>query len=173
MTLATTSPSIGRGRMATQHRDEPNAAGRGRTSPNAATQFSHAQPTAGPCSGDSGGPAFLQRDGVPYVAGVTSFGDAYCQIYGVSTRTDAFGQWIDAYVNVPVCGADGWCNPECGADPDCQATACGDGVCDAGESCDGRDGTAACSADCPGKTGGKPTGRYCYVGGLCVGPGCN
>ncbi len=46
-----------------------------------------------------------------------------------------------------------------------------DGVCEAGESCDGRDGTTACG-DCPGVTNGKPSNRYCYVGGSCEGPGC-
>jgi hypothetical protein len=49
---------------------------------------------------------------------------------------------------------------------------CGNGVCEAGESCDGRNGTTSCLADCPGVTGGKPSSRYCYVGGLCEGPAC-
>ena len=48
----------------------------------------------------------------------------------------------------------------------------GDGVCDDGESCDGRDGTTSCSTDCDGKTNGKPSGRYCYVGEICEGAGC-
>jgi hypothetical protein len=49
---------------------------------------------------------------------------------------------------------------------------CGNGVCEDGESCDGRNGTSACSSDCDGVTGGKPSGRYCYVGPTCEGPGC-
>ncbi len=76
----------------------------GCTSPgDAATQFSYSQrPTTayprgvGPCNGDSGGPAFVVRGGVPYVAGVTSFGDTNCTVYGVSTRVEAFASWINA-----------------------------------------------------------------------------
>ncbi|MDH3604763.1 MAG: M23 family metallopeptidase, partial [Candidatus Tectomicrobia bacterium] len=49
---------------------------------------------------------------------------------------------------------------------------CGDGVCSVGESCDGRDQTATCSNDCRSKTKGKPSSRYCYVNGVCEGPGC-
>ena len=89
----------------------------------AATQISYAQQEAGPCSGDSGGPAFLLRGGTPYVAVVTSYGDPYCVYYGVSTRTDAFDAWLSAFVDYvpPVCEPDGWCNPDCasGSDPDC------------------------------------------------------
>jgi secreted trypsin-like serine protease len=76
----------------------------------------------------------------------------------------------------PDCSADGWCNPDCDAadDPDCVLPPddCGDGVCGVGESCDGRDATTECSADCDGKTTGKPSGRYCYVEGVCEGAGC-
>lgn len=143
-----------------------------------ATQLSYSQADyqGGPCSGDSGGPAFFERGGTPYVAGVTSYGDYACREYGVSTRVDAFASWIDAYVDGSQeldCSADGVCNEACEVDPDCGANeGCGDGVCDATESCDGRSGTTACSADCPGKTTGKPSGRYCLIGGVCEGPGC-
>jgi hypothetical protein len=58
-----------------------------------------------------------------------------------------------------------------GGDPDCGLSSCGDGICGAGESCDGRNGTSACS-DCDGKTNGRPSGRFCYVEGVCEGPGC-
>lgn len=147
-----------------------------------ATQFSYTQPNSGPCNGDSGGPAFINRNGTTYVAGMTSYGDSYCTIYGVSTRADAFESFIDAFKGAtppppptPDCSADGACNGDCapGVDPDCGSSgSCGDGTCDATESCDGRDGTTACSADCDGKTGGKPSGRYCFVGATCQGPGC-
>lgn len=161
-----------------------------------ATMISYAQVEAGPCFGDSGGPAFFYREGVPYVAGVTSYGDQWCTIYGVSTRTDAFDGWISEFVYVPDCSADAVCNTECdpGADPDCSTgpdcsadgvcngecdpgadpdcfAGCGDGVCGAGESCDGRDGTVECE-DCAGRTGGKPSRRYCIVEGVCIGQGC-
>ena len=75
----------------------------------------------------------------------------------------------------PVCEADAWCNPEClaGEDPDCSTGEyCGDGVCGTGESCDGRYGTTSCSDDCAGRVNGKPSRRYCYVEGVCEGPGC-
>ncbi len=145
----------------------------------AATQIAYLQYEGGPCFGDSGGPAFFYRDGAAYVGGITSYGDRYCSIYGVSTRVDAFQGWIDDYLAPPItpdCSADGFCNPECaaGADPDCAVTPgdCGNGVCDAGESCDGRDGTVDCPADCAGVTTGKPSGRYCFVGDTCIGQGC-
>ena len=63
------------------------------------------------------------------------------------------------------------------ADSDCTGNSacvsvCGNRVCDANESCDGRNGTIACLGDCPGRTSGNTTRRYCYVGGVCVGRGC-
>ena len=146
-----------------------------------ATQISYEQGSAGPCFGDSGGPAFIDRGGVPYLAGVTSYGDSFCTQYGVSTRVDAFQGWIDAFMGpvpppLPNCSADGACNPLCaaGADPDCGGTgnSCGDLTCGTGESCDGRYGTMACTADCAGRTSGKPSKRFCYVEGVCEGPGC-
>jgi secreted trypsin-like serine protease len=63
-----------------------------------ATQISYEQADAGPCFGDSGGPAFIDRGGQAYVAGITSYGDADCTVYGVSTRPDAFQPWIDAFI---------------------------------------------------------------------------
>jgi secreted trypsin-like serine protease len=51
----------------------------------------------GPCSGDSGGPAFVDRSGTIYVGGITSFGDAACRTYGVSTRVDAYESWLEGY----------------------------------------------------------------------------
>jgi secreted trypsin-like serine protease len=149
-----------------------------------ATQISYAQNTTatgeGPCNGDSGGPAFVFRGGAAYVGGVTSYGDSGCKIYGVSTRVDAFAPWIASFSGAPAptCTADGVCDAACaaGTDPDCSSgsdgTSCGNDSCDAGESCDGRSGTTSCPADCDGVVGGKPSGRYCFVGGACQGPGC-
>jgi secreted trypsin-like serine protease len=111
----------------------------------------------GPCFGDSGGPAFIKRSGTPYVGSLTSYGDADCHVYGVNTRMDAFQGWINDYID---------------ADQPPPTTDCGDGVCGAGESCDGRNGTAKCS-DCAGKPKGKPSTRYCFVEGVCEGPGCS
>lgn len=167
-----------------------------------ATQFSYQQLAGGPCFGDSGGPAFIQRGATWYVAGITSWGGNFCagpNTFGVSTRVDAFANFIADFVGVdvdcsadgtcnadcaagedpdcsepPNCSADGTCNAECAAgdDPDCTTGSCGDNVCGAGESCDGRDATSTCQSDCPGKTKGKPSTRYCYVEGICEGPGC-
>ncbi|PRQ05248.1 S1 family peptidase [Enhygromyxa salina] len=146
------------------------------------SQFSYEQdgsPYYGPCNGDSGGPAFISRNGTQYVAGITSYGDAQCLLYGVSTNVSAFQGFIDDFIGVvgPDCSANNQCNDACGPgeDPDCGGgggATCNNGVCEAGESCDGRDGTTSCSADCPGKTGGKPSNRFCYVGNTCEGPGC-
>lgn len=127
----------------------------------AATQVSYHQSFGGPCFGDSGGPFFVYRTSGTYVGGITSYGDSYCTIYGVSTRVDAFATMIADFVGS---GGPGDTDPPAGD--------CGDGVCGVGESCDGRGGTTACSSDCDGKTGGKPAARFCYVEGTCEGPGC-
>lgn len=49
----------------------------------------------GPCFGDSGGPAFVFRDGKPFLAGITSSGDENCTAWGDSTRADAYAEWLD------------------------------------------------------------------------------
>lgn len=131
-----------------------------------ATQISYEQQTAGPCFGDSGGPAFIDRGGQWYLGGVTSWGDNTCTQFGVSTRVDAYQAWIDGFV-----GTDPGPEPEPTPEPDPGVDTCGDGVCGAGESCDGRGVTSACG-DCAGKTNGKPSNRFCYVEGVCEGPGC-
>jgi subtilisin family serine protease len=61
---------------------------------------------------------------------------------------------------------DGCCPAGCDAtDTDCpQGAVCGDGSCagrDTGEDC------KTCPSDCPGKTTGKPSGRYCCGNGVC------
>lgn len=124
----------------------------------------------GPCSGDSGGPALVTRSGQQYVAGITSYGDANCQYYGVSTYPPAFASYIAAFTGG---GGDGGGDGGGGdGGGDGGGNSCGDGVCDDGESCDGRNGTTSCSTDCPGKTSGKPSSRWCTVGASCDGPGC-
>jgi secreted trypsin-like serine protease len=112
-------------------------------------QIYYYQDDGGPCFGDSGGPAFIKRGGIPYVAGITSYGDSYCATYGVSTRPDYYDGWINDFIGAivdPFCG-DGSCNADetcdscevdCGACP----SECGDGTCDADETCEN------CEADC-------------------------
>ena len=48
----------------------------------------------GPCQGDSGGPAFYTVNGEEYLAGITSYGDAICAVYGISTATQDYYDWI-------------------------------------------------------------------------------
>lgn len=87
------------------------------------------------CVSDSGGPAFVERDGKLLVAGIASRGDAACAERGIYGRVDAYLDFIeeelsswgcdDAY---PLC-----CDPN---DPSCRPSdgACGDvtyeGYCD-------------------------------------------
>ena len=46
------------------------------------------------CSGDSGGPQFIEVDGRMIQASVHSWGDAYCEQKGGSTRIDVLMPWI-------------------------------------------------------------------------------
>jgi secreted trypsin-like serine protease len=66
------------------------------------TTFQYAAPGKNACNGDSGGPA-LYRDpnGTFLVAGVTSYGDAGCRLYGVDTRVDAFIDFVGAATALP------------------------------------------------------------------------
>lgn len=117
------------------------------------TQISYVQTPDGPCNGDSGGPAFVDRGGVLYVGGVTSYGDGTCSNYGASTNVAAFAGWIDSYLSPPPppdCSADGVCNSDCaaGADPDCGSMCLA-----AGASC--TSGGECCSGSCGGKPGRK------------------
>lgn len=134
------------------------------------TQISYEQSSGGgtgPCSGDSGGPAFVTRSGTTYVGGITSWGDYYCTYYGVSTRVDAFesfwSDWIDGSS-----GGDGGAG-----DGGASTPYCGDGTCDDDESCDGRWGTTDCPEDCDGRTTGPRFRQYCYVGDTCYGRFCS
>ena len=89
----------------------------------------------GPCSGDSGGPAFVTRGGRQYVAAVTSYGDEGCNFYGVSTRTDYYRDFIQAYVDgqTEQCDTPGdedrdgladCADPDCDGDAACPPDAC-------------------------------------------------
>jgi Trypsin len=97
------------------------------------------------CTGDSGGPAFVVRNGLERHAGVTSFGDEDCAYDGVVARTDSvtmgwLQQQIDANEPGAPCRADGVCGAGCVAtapaplgtmnDPDCADQHCGaDAIC--------------------------------------------
>jgi hypothetical protein len=66
-----------------------------------ATQVSSSQLAGGTCFGDSGGSGFVQRGSTWYVAGITSWGDANCTLYGVNTRVDAFESYIASFIGAP------------------------------------------------------------------------
>ncbi len=56
--------------------------------------FYYSQVEGGPCNGDSGGPAFIKRNGQEYLAGITSFGDEACKYYGLSTAVQDHFEWL-------------------------------------------------------------------------------
>lgn len=93
------------------------------------------QPT-GICSGDSGGPAFIERSGLRYVAGVNSYTGSDpdtgqgCVWFGCGTKVDEFQGFIDDYVG----DEDG---AACLLDLDCASGNCSDGFCCV-QDCDGR-----------------------------------
>jgi secreted trypsin-like serine protease len=70
------------------------------------------------CNGDSGGPDLVGASGQEKVAGITSYGDAYCSSDAVSTRVDAFKTWIIATTGITTSTG---CNPLGGS---CGSQAC-------------------------------------------------
>ncbi len=108
------------------------------------------------CSGDSGGPSYMVKEGVTYLAGVHSFGIEGCTSpHNGDTRVELYAEsfvqpWIQD--NDPACGADLLCaRVGCIDDPDCQP--CGpDGTCTAGcalpdVDCQDREVGELCRAD--------------------------
>ena len=119
--------------------------------------IAYTQSGGGPCSGDSGGPAFIVRSGAEYVAGVTSYGDQNCTQYGVSTKVDFFYNWIIGYTG-------GTASENCtnGTDDDEDgAVDCADSDCAANAACQTSACTSplslACGASQSGTTVGKST----------------
>ena len=91
----------------------------------------------GICSGDSGGPALVVRNGREYVSAVASFVDLNCQYFGASTKVDAYQAEIEDFIGNTVpedCingqdddgdGLADCADPECGSSPYCSGpTAC-------------------------------------------------
>ena len=67
-----------------------------------ATKFEYQAPGKSACNGDSGGPAlYHDPNGTFLVAGVTSYGDADCEAYGVDTRTDVYASFVGAPTALP------------------------------------------------------------------------
>jgi V8-like Glu-specific endopeptidase len=50
------------------------------------------------CRGDSGGPAFVVVNNIPFLFGVFSRSDTGCSVYSVYSRIDAYQDWIDATI---------------------------------------------------------------------------
>jgi len=124
--------------------------------------FGYDQQPGGPCFGDSGGPAYIKRSNVEYVAGVTSYGDGRCDRYGASTIADRFSEWIDSYVVPEDCGN--------AIDDDFDAlTDCGDPECT---------GDPACPEDCANGIDDEPDGDTdcddadCALHPLCLPDAC-
>ncbi len=112
-----------------------------------ATTFAVAPAPALQCSGDSGGPAFVTVGATELLAGVISRGDAQCLSDDTETRVDAFGAFVQPFVDAAapgtiVAGQPCWyeghcargtcatapeddriryCAPPCAADVDCPA----------------------------------------------------
>jgi MYXO-CTERM domain-containing protein len=108
--------------------------------------FEYAQSEGGTCSGDSGGPAFLFRGETEYLAGVTSYGDPDCTVYGVSTMVDAYESWINAFTGVPSEDCQNEVDDDSDdlvdcADPDCGMAS----VCQGANACE-EAGTLTCGA---------------------------
>ncbi|WIG92931.1 trypsin-like serine protease [Myxococcus sp. SDU36] len=96
------------------------------------------------CGGDSGGPVFIEQDGLERWVGVTSFGDLTCTT-GTNTRVDVHADFIqaaiddaahDAPVRTPVDLDEDACAQRCRAHGDCPV----------GMACVAReDGTRSCA----------------------------
>jgi uncharacterized protein (TIGR03382 family) len=144
-------------------------------------------PEANTCNGDSGGPAFLERDGVEELIGVTSFGDADCVLDGFSTRVDSFLEFIASGGTGGGGGAGtGDVGAPCAGGEDCRSGVClltrdGDGVCTdlcsessdcpTGFGCAAIDETLVCIPGSGGGTGGE-LGDACTDDSQCANDLC-
>jgi hypothetical protein len=121
----------------------------------------HDQVPGGTCSGDSGGPAFVNRMGKEYVCGITSYGDVpECEVYGCSTKVDEFEDFIRSFGGDPNGTA-------CTENVDCISNACVDGVCCENE-CAGRCFTCN-QLGSLGRCIPLPDGSPCPDGDVCNG----
>ncbi|MGC4116004.1 MAG: trypsin-like serine protease [Myxococcales bacterium] len=119
--------------------------------------------SAGPCSGDSGGPAFLTVSGQQYVAGVTSYGDAECMTDGVSTDVSYFETYVTSAIGT--LSANG---AACTAGSTCQSGVCVSGLC-CNTACSGT--CQACKASLGATKDGTCTvitGKTCDDGKPCT-----
>lgn len=134
--------------------------------------FGYPMDAGGPCKGDSGGPGFIWRNGQEYVAGVTSYGDEFCDYFGVSTRPDSHQAWIEAFI----ARVSEDCDSPGDEDADSLAD-CADPDCDDHPSCPQKACLAAEEIGCGDQItdtteggGHHLRGYTCHAGGLELGP---
>ncbi len=128
-----------------------------------ANAIGFAQQSGGACSGDSGGPVFVRRKGVEYVAGVNSYGDENCLAYGCATKVDAFARFLEIFQ----ARAERPQGAACSDAVECASGFCVDGVC-----CDRRCHLAPCEA-CATKAGAPSDGTCAFTSTPCDdGLGC-
>lgn len=121
----------------------------------------------GSCSGDSGGPAFANLNGVLTQVGITSFGDQECQVGGAYTRIAAEMDFVEQHVGASLfCVEDGVCDPDCTTvDADCP-TCDTDDQCEDGDTC--QNGYCAPAPFSPGGLGSACTTNDECLSGLCL-----
>jgi len=124
--------------------------------------FCHNQEPGGICIGDSGGPAFVERQGKLYVAGITVFTTATCGTIACSATVGDYEAEILDFI--------GSANGEsCEQDGECMSGACvGDLCCDS--ACDGPCLSCANSQD-PGRCLPIADNTACQAADLCLGAG--
>ncbi len=163
MTDPNNNNSSGTKMMFTDHLDYVCSNEYGCSWPNPATSkdICQDQNPSGLCSGDSGGPAIVRRNGQMYVAGVASYVGQGCAQFGCNTKVDEYEQDINNFIG-GVLGA------SCARDSDCDSGHCQDGVC-----CE-----SLCTGECyscnvPGQAGrcvAVPDGTSCDKdGNICNG----
>ncbi len=126
------------------------------------SSFCSQMEVGGTCSGDSGGPAFIVRDSVEYVAGITSYGDWRCSHFGCSTSVDGHQAFIDEVV-----GTEKPVGDRCATSSQCQSGYCVDGYC-----CQSECQETCYACDLPKSEGTclpAPDGHACTDGDPCNG----
>jgi hypothetical protein len=90
--------------------------------PGAENTICQDQEPSGLCSGDSGGPAFIIRDGIEYVAGISSYVGEDCLYFGCSTKVDEYSEFVEEFVG-------GALGDSCQSNDECVLGFCVEGVC--------------------------------------------
>lgn len=114
------------------------------------------------CSGDSGGPAFMNIDGKETTVGVTSFGETPfggvdCENGGYDTRVDLYVDWIDSVIEEKT----GWIHPskrptKVLGDDCAESKECTGGIC----TTDTKSGLNYCTTTCD-PNAKDPAGYHC------------